>query len=420
MPTSDATAVPPTEAFVWVWLPDRTKPVIAGRLQVAGTAHRFIYGRSYLDRPDAVSLYGPELPLRPGWIQPHDGLDMAGCLCDASPDSWGQRVIDIRFAGGRHGDAADQAGATTLTYLLESGSDRIGALDFQASSTEYVPRIEDASLDQLHAAAQAFEHGELSSVLSDAFVHGTSVGGARPKVLLHNDDQHLIAKLSSSTDAYPVVKAEAVAMALAAEVGIDTAATSLSTSLGRDVLLVKRFDRPGGGRRRMLVSALTILGFGDFLGARYSSYVELLEVLRKHGRDGDTAGRRLFERVVFNIAIGNTDDHARNHAAFWDGRQLELTPAYDLCPQPRSGTEARQAMDITGDGHRDSQFTICLDAAPYYGLTQQQARSIIDHQIDTIHTHWIDAADQARLTHNERSQLWRRQILNPYAIRDYQ
>ncbi|MQY20105.1 type II toxin-antitoxin system HipA family toxin [Nocardia macrotermitis] len=418
MPTSDS-ATPPSEAYVWVWLPDRTEPVVAGRVQLDGTLHRFIYGRSYLERPDAISLYGPELPLRPGWIEPPDGLDMAGCLWDAGPDSWGQRVIDVRLAGGRHGDAADSAGATKLTYLLESGSDRIGALDFQTSASEYTPRTEDASLDQLHGAAQALERGELSTILSDAFVHGTSVGGARPKVLLHNDDQHLIAKLSSSTDHYPVVKAEAVAMTLATEIGINTAPTSLTTSLGRDVLLVERFDRLGGGHRRMLISALTLLGFGDFLGARYSSYVELLDILRKRGRDGDTAGRQLYERIVFNIAIGNTDDHARNHAAFWDGRQLELTPAYDLCPQPRSGTEARQAMDITGDGRRDSRFTTCLEAAPAYGLTEQQARNIIDHQIETIHTHWTDAADRARLTRDERNQLWGRQFLNPYATRDY-
>lgn len=82
----------------------------------------------------------------------------------------------------------------------------------------------------------------------------------------------------------------------------------------------------------MMISALTMLGFGDFLGARYSSYVEVLDVLRHRGRNGDTAGRTLFEPIVFNIAVGNIDDHARNHAAFWDGHELELTPAYDICP----------------------------------------------------------------------------------------
>lgn len=414
MATSDSAS--PEEAYVWIWLPGATEPVVAGQIQRRGSRHRFIYGRTYLDRPDAMSIYGPELPLRTDWIEPGDDLDMAGCLWDASPDSWGQRVIDVRLAGGRHGDAADLAGATKLTYLLESGSDRIGALDFQASSTNYVERTEDATLDEMHEAADALERGELSRVLSDAFVHGTSVGGARPKVLLHDHGRNLIAKLSASTDPYPVVKAEAVAMALAEKVGLDVARTSLTTSLGKDVLLVERFDRPGNGRRRMMVSALTLLGFGDFLGARYSSYVEVLDVLRKHGRSGDRTGRRLFERIVFNIAVGNTDDHARNHAAFWDGRELELTPAYDICPQLRSGTEARQAMDITSDGRRESRFATCLSAASAYGLAKEEAREIVDRQIETIREHWPEAADAARLTADERAYLWGRQILHPYAL----
>ena len=208
------------------------------------------------------------------------------------------------------------------------------------------------------------------AVLGDAFVNGTAVGGARPKVLLRDGQHQWIAKLSTSSDTYSVVKAEAVAMALARRVGISVPATKVIRSLGRDVLLVERFDRPGGGRRRMMLSALTMLGFDDFLGARYSSYVEVLDVLRRWGRDGDKAGRALFERIVFNVAISNIDDHARNHAAFWDGSELELTPAYDLCPQLRSGTEARQAMDITADGRRASQFALLVEAAPEYGLTR--------------------------------------------------
>lgn len=419
MTTSDGIPPPPTEAFVWVWLPETAEPVVAGQIREVAGQHRFIYGRSYLSNPDAISLYGPELPLRPGWQDPPEGLDMAGCLWDASPDSWGQRVIDVRLAGGRHGDAADRTQASKLTYLLESGSDRIGGLDFQRSATDYVPRIEDASLDELHASAQALERGDLTQVLTDAFVHGTAVGGARPKVLIRDGHTSWIAKLSTSTDPYPVVKAEAVAMHLADLVGIEVPRTQILQSLGRDVLLVERFDRPGSGHRRLMVSGLTMLGFGDFLGARYSSYVELLDVLRRAGRHGPTDGRTLFERIVFNIAVGNTDDHARNHAAFWDGHELDLTPAYDLCPQPRSGTQTRQAMDITPDGKRDSQFALCVSAAPSYGLTPQQARDIIDQQIETIHDHWQQAADHAQLTHDQRTALWGRQILNPYTLHNY-
>jgi serine/threonine-protein kinase HipA len=419
IPTPDRLTSPPTEAYVWVWLPGAAEPVVAGRVRDVGGRHDFIYARSYLDRPDAISLYGPDLPLGPGWIAPQGGDNMAGCLWDASPDSWGQRVINVRLAGGRFGDAADQIEATKLTYLLESGSDRIGGLDFQASATEYVPRTQDATLDQLHAAAQAVDRGDLSAVLTDAFVHGTSVGGARPKVLVRHGDTQWIAKLSTSSDSYPVVKAEAVAMALARHVGLDVANMRLTSSLGRDVLLVERFDRPGGGRRRLMVSALTILGFGDFLGARYSSYVDLLAELRTRGSDGRDAGRKLFERIVFNIAVGNTDDHARNHAAFWDGHELQLTPAYDVCPQLRSGTEARQAMSITADGQRDSTFSVCIDAAADYGLSPHQAKEIVDAQVAAINDNWTDAADEAKLTEADRGYLWGRQILNPYAFSNY-
>lgn len=129
-----------------------------------------------------------------------------------------------------------------------------------------------------------------------------------------------------------------------------------------------------------------------------------------------TAGPTLLRRIVFNIAISNTDDHARNHSAFWDGRQVELTPAYDLCPQLRSGTQARQAMDITADGARDSRFAVCVDAAPEYGLTIQQGRDIVDEQVAAIHDGWDEAADAARLTEDERRLLWHRQVLNPYAF----
>lgn len=297
---------------------------------------------------------------------------MAGSLWDASPDSWGQRVIIARLTG-KQGREADAVNLDRLTFLLESGSNRIGGLDFQVSATEYVAREDGATLDELHGAALALDEGELSPALAAVLVHATSVGGARPKVTLVDGDKHLIAKLTMSTDIYPMVKAEVAGLELARRVGIDVPPSSVITSLGREVLLIERFDRPGPGERRMVVSGLTMLGYGDFLGARYSSYPEMLDVLRQRSRHGEGLGKQIFERVVFNIAIGNIDDHARNHAAFWDGDHLELTPAYDLAPQPRTGSVARQAMDIGRDGSRDSQFVVCVNAAQDYGLSGASA-----------------------------------------------
>lgn len=408
----------PSNAFVWTWLPGASSPVVVGRIDRDGNNYRFAYGDSYLARPDAISLYSPDLPLNRGWIGPPEGQTMAGALWDASPDSWGQRVIIARLTG-TQGPAASNIELDKLTYLLESGSNRIGALDFQASSTEYVPRADSASLDELHRASQELEDGELSPSLAQALVHGTSVGGARPKVTLTDGHREYIAKFSSSTDTFPMVKAEAAGMDLARRVGITVPHTELVTSLGRQVLLVERFDRPGHGQRRGMISGLTMLGFGDFLGARYSSYPELLDVLHRRSAVGADLSRAMFERIVFNIAIGNSDDHARNHAAFWDGKNTELTPAYDLAPQPRSGTQERQAMDISRDGSREAQFAVCVAAAEDYGLTRKQARELIDRQVATIRENWTDVADAAQMTNLERNGLLGRQILNPYTFEGY-
>ena len=404
---------------MWAWLPDATEPVVAGRISKGRDgSHRFTYGASYLARPDAISLFTPELPLRPGGIDAPDGMEMAGCLWDASPDSWGQRVIIARLTG-LSGVATDAVQFDKLTFLLESGSNRIGALDFQASATQYVPRLEHATLDELHAAADALDAGELNPELATALVDGTAVGGARPKVLIADGDTEFIAKLSMSTDTYSVVKAEAVAMELARRAGIPVPATGIVRSLGRDVLLVERFDRPGRGRRRQMVSALTMQGYGDFLGARYSSYVDMLEVLRASATTGKGLARSVFERIVFNILTGNTDDHARNHAAFWDGQHLDLTPAYDLCPQPRTGREANQAMAISRSGDRRSRLVTCVDACADYDLSAAEARDVVDRQVTVIREQWGDVADLCQLTAADRRFLFGRQFLNEYAFEDY-
>jgi serine/threonine-protein kinase HipA len=406
--------------FVWVWLPGRAEPVVAGRLrQHSESLIIFTYGRSYLDRADAMALYLPELPLRRGVQRPPTGMDVAGCVRDAAPDAWGQRVILRRLAG-RSADGGDTAQLPLLTYLLASGSDRAGALDFQRSATEYVPRDQSGTLEELLSAKERFEAGALQTTpLDDALLRGSSIGGARPKATLVDGDRSLIAKFSSWADPFPVVKAEAVAMDLARQAGLSVARTELVEVMGRDVLLVDRFDREAPrGPRRMFVSALTILGLHEDIG-RYATYFELADQIRARFTDRAETLRELFSRITFNILVGNTDDHARNHAAFWDGEALTLTPAYDICPQLRSGGEAAQAMAIRRDGFRMAQLAGCVAGAREYELTERQARDIIDEQVDTIREHWGDAAERARLTAAERDLLWGRQILNPYAFHDH-
>jgi serine/threonine-protein kinase HipA len=411
----------PHEAYVWVWLPGASEPVVAGRLEVAaGGLVNFNYGQSYLRHADAIPLYLPELPLVPGRISPLPGMSIAGCIADAGPDAWGQRVIMNRILGAG-GMEEDPAALSPLTYLLESGSDRIGALDFQTSSSEYVSRRGGtASLDELMQSAERVEQGiPLSPVLDAALLHASSVGGARPKALLRDGDRDLIAKFSSDGDPYSVVKGEYAAMELARRAGLDVAPVELAQALGKDVLLVERFDRlPAPGRRRAIISALTILELDEML-ARYASYVELAHVIRERFTDAPTTLRELFARITFNVLVGNTDDHARNHAAFWDGTALTLTPAYDICPQSRGGGEATQAMSIGPDGFRMSQVAGCVKAASTYLLSEAQARGLVDHQIDVIESQWSEVCDRARMTEIERTYFWRRQFLNLFAFEGY-
>jgi serine/threonine-protein kinase HipA len=172
----------------------------------------------------------------------------------------------------------------------------------------------------------------------------------------------------------------------------------------------------------MMVSALTMLGFDDFLGARWSSYPELMDVLRKYAPSGAGLGQTLFSRIVFNILISNIDDHARNHAAFWDGRNLELTPAYDLLPHLRTSHEVRQAMDIgrapssDRNGERASTRSTCIRAAHEYDLNPSEAAEIFDRQVDVITEQWHEVAEEVWLTKDQASGMFRTSIVPPYAL----
>ena len=204
------------EAYVWVWLPNCVDPVVAGRLARVGKQFQFNYGKSYLERVSTgIAIYEPELPLRSGQLPLLPGLSMPGCIRDGAPDAWGRRVILNRLMGNQ-GAKADIGRLDELTYLLESGSDRIGGLDFQRSPTEYVPRFaNNASLEELLMSAERVEKGvPLSPELDQAIFHGTSIGGARPKALIEEAKVKYIAKFSASTDIYDVVKAEFIALSI--------------------------------------------------------------------------------------------------------------------------------------------------------------------------------------------------------------
>jgi serine/threonine-protein kinase HipA len=273
-------------------------------------------------------------------------------------------------------------------------------------------------MEELTESVERVEKGvPLTPELDQALFHGSSIGGARPKALIQDQGKKYVAKFASSTDIYSVVKAEFIAMRLAALADLNVAPVKLDKTVNKDVLLVERFDRIPMGKkwsRKAMVSALTLLGLDDMM-ARYASYEILAEIIRhRFTRPKDTL-KELFSRLVFNILCGNTDDHARNHAAFWNGSELTLTPAYDICPQGRTGNEASQAMLIS-ENNNLSQLKTCLETAHNFMLSGEEARAIFEKLTAAIDRHWESVCEEAELSEVDQRLLWRRQFLNPFSL----
>ena len=163
-----------------------------------------------------------------------------------------------------------------------------------------------------------------------------------------------------------------------------------------------------------MVSALTLLGLDEMM-ERYASYEVLAEIIRHRFSDPKQTLRELFKRLVFNVLCGNTDDHARNHAAFWDGKELSLTPAYDICPQGRTGNEASQAMLISGNDN-SSRLATCLESAHNFLLSRADAAALINDLQAAIEEHWNTVCDEAQLGEVDKRLLRGRQFLNPWSI----
>lgn len=403
------------QAYLWFYLPGETEPVVCGIVAFDGQDHVFRYARSYLQRGDAIPLAPPNCVL--GTLDGEEHRldnELNSAIRDASPDAWGRNIM-LREHANAPERRDDELGE--IDFLLRTGPDRIGALDATDSPAHYRPQDSHAApLEELLAAADRIDQGlPLDAHLDAALNHGTSVGGARPKALLHENGEYWIAKFSSSRDSADMVGIEGGGMALARLAGIKIADTRIVASLNKRVVLVRRFDRtvtPGGVCRRHMVSAMTLLGLDEYaVRAGYSSYLDLADVLRQYARNFRSDGEELFRRMVFNILIGNVDDHARNHACFWDGEWLELTPAYDVCPQPRTGMSADQAM-IVGEWGRRSNLQNAVSACERFGLEPGEAQTIVDEITATVRNHWEQVFADAGVPEGDRHYLSRATLLS--------
>jgi serine/threonine-protein kinase HipA len=389
----------PEECFVYIVLPGKTEFVTAGRFErSAGDAPvgRFVYGRSYLARDNAVPIDPIELKLGSTNYRTALLKGIFGALRDAGPDYWGRRVIEKHAGKPEHGE---------LDYLLESPDDRAGALGFGLNQDPPPPRRKfnrAIDLAKLQAHADAITNDEDLpnepdvEQVQELMLEGTSMGGARPKAVVEDDGALWIAKFNRPDDKWNHARIERAMLELARACGLATAESKLVAIGDRDALLVRRFDRQkveDGYERARMLSALTLLRAGDAHTDRGRwSYVLLVEELRRISAQAKVDARELFRRMCFNALISNTDDHPRNHAVIAVGDEWRLSPAYDLIPSMPVSIEERYLALSCGDQGRLAHAENLLSQRARFYLEREEAQAIIDEMESTVGKSWYEIA----------------------------
>lgn len=360
--------------------------VLAGRMYtnakrgVESTA--FSYDPAYLASKDAYPL-DPALPLYSGAATTPPGKPLFNAFSDSAPDRWGQNLMKrserIR---------ADAEGTTARTLLpsdfLLGSSDvlRQGALRYrEPGSAEFltadefgVPRL--VSLPDLISAADSLDRDTATpSDIRDLLHAGGSLGGARPKAAVVDSQGRLcIAKFPKyqETGEWSVIGWEKTALDIAHDAGMDVAKGELVAIGRRSALVLPRFDRDGE-KRIGYMSALTALESSDGDGSL--SYLDIVEWIEVNSAAAETDAQELWRRMAFSIAIGNTDDHLRNHGFLRTQGGWRLSPAFDINPTPETGPKSL-ATAIAFDDNR-AELQTALEYSEYFALTESDARAII-------------------------------------------
>lgn len=393
-----------TECFVYITLPGQTEPVTAGRFALGSDRRgvpegRFVYGRTYLSRPDAVPLDPVELKLTDRTYATTTLNGVFGALRDASPDFWGRRVIQRHLGKSRLGE---------LDYLLYSPDDRAGALGFGLNQVPPAPKRAfnqtldlaevQASADTIAADDEALPNAVAEQVANLLLV-GTSMGGARPKAVIEDEAGLWVAKFNVSTDFWNSARVEHAMLVLARDCGLTAAESRVIDVAGRDVLLVKRFDREkseGGYLRARMISALTLLRADEAPQSRERwSYVRLAEELRRACAAPEANAAELFRRMCFNALISNIDDHPRNHALIAKEKDWKLSPAYDLTPAVPVSIARRDLAMECGNAGRFANAENLLSQSARFLLERDHAALIIDEMEAQVKARWFGVAREA-------------------------
>lgn len=375
------------EVEVWLDEPRLAGRTVVGRLvrsvSRTGETVRFEYAEGWLEAPQAFQI-DPQAGLHAGPQYASAGADqLFGVFQDSSPDRWGKLLMDRREAIEAREQGRRPRALRAWDYLVGvDDTARMGALRLADAATHaFVARHPLSTppmtaLRDLEAAVDAVERGEGGEVdkwVRQLVAPGTTLGGARPKASFVDEQGELwLAKFPSAEDRYDVGLWEFLACELSAAAGIQMPEARVLALSGRGhTYAVKRFDR-ADGHRWMYASAQTLLG-RDSEGA---SYLDLVQAIESQGARGQVATdlEQLFRRAVFNVLVGNRDDHLRNHGFLRETTGWRLSPAFDVNPNPD-----KDAHVLALDEHEPTpDIQLLLRNREFFRLGQARAAHVVE------------------------------------------
>lgn len=378
------------------WL---AEPMLVGELgyeSLRGSdSYAFKFDNNWLRQFGSLFL-SADINNYPGQQYTQPGRDIFGCFSDALPDRWGRLLLNRREQILATEERRPIRRLSSFDYLI--GIDdfsRMGGFRFKTipdgdfincDSHLRIPPLAD--LRSLVAASMEIEKSEEQNRLPEKkwiqqLVHpGSSLGGARPKAGVRGTDGCLyVAKFPSRNDDYDVSLWEHLSHLLAKKAGVNAAETSvISTGEKYHALLSKRFDRTADGRRIHFASAMTLLGLMDGSDAQTGNgYLDIVDFILQNCCDVENNLRQLYRRVAFNIAIGNTDDHFRNHGFLLTPKGWTLSPAYDLNPT----TNEYQSLLINSSTNK-SDLNLLLESSEEYMIGKDETTKIIGEVTNAI------------------------------------
>lgn len=359
----------------------------------------------------------------PGMQYTLPGKDVFGCFSDALPDRWGRTLLKRREQLQAEEEKRAPCNLSSFDYLV--GIDdfsRMGGFRFKkeingefinVSPSLKIPPLTE--IKELIYASQEIEKCEEEDVLPEKkwiaqlIQPGTSLGGARPKAgVLDEKDKLCIAKFPSRNDDYDAGLWEHFSHLLAKQAGIHVAETRVLGGLGKyHTLLSKRFDRTDEGKRIHFASSMSLLGLKDGDNAQGGyGYLDIVDFILQGCCDVEKNLQELYRRVAFNICIGNSDDHFRNHGFLLTSKGWTLSPAYDMNPT----NNVYQSLLINESSNK-ADIQVLLDACEDYMINKKEAQGIVK-DVQAAVSNWETLARQLQIPQREQDMFKERFKLN--------